>query len=102
MGSHVQGVVTHQWENNRNYLYYEVLYLGWPLVHNVPSLGEAGYYYEQFNPQSGGEVLDEALKGHASQRVKQRDAVREALWSVSVDNPANQDRYSELLLQVMG
>ena len=92
MGSHVQAVVTHQWENNRNYLYYEVLYLGWPLIHNVPSLGEAGYAYEQFDPQSGGLALTEALKGHASLRVKQRDAVREALWSVSVNTPANQDR----------
>ena len=102
MGSNVHAVVTHQWENNRNYLYYEVLYLGWPLVHNVPSLSDAGYFYEQFNPQDGGRALQEALKGHPSIRVKQRDAIREALWQVSVDNPANQDRYSELLLQVMG
>ncbi len=102
LGSHVHAVVTHQWENNRNYLYYELLYLGWPLIHNVPSLKDAGYYYEDFNPQDGGRALLEALRGHPKIRIDQRDAIREALWSVSVNNPANQDRYSELLLQVMG
>lgn len=102
MGSNVHGVVTHQWENNRNYLYYEVLYMGWPLIHNVPSLRDAGYYYESFNPQDGGRALQEALRGHPEIRVRQRDAIREALWSVNVNNPVNQDRYSELLQQVMG
>ena len=102
MGSDVHAVVTHQWENNRNYLYYEVLYLGWPLIHNVPSLEGAGYYYRDFDPRDGGRALQEALQGHPAIRIEQRDAIREALWSVSIDNPANQDRYSELLLQVMG
>ncbi|QZP09437.1 DUF2827 family protein [Caenibius sp. WL] len=102
MGNYVHAVVTHQWENKCNYLYYEVLYLGWPLIHNAPSLRDAGYYYEQFDPQGGGQVLQEALQGHPEIRVRQRDAIREALWNVSIDNPANQDRYSDLLLQVMG
>ncbi|MCP5379235.1 MAG: DUF2827 family protein [Caenibius sp.] len=102
IGSNVHAIVTHQWENNRNYLYYEILYMGWPLIHNVPALGEAGYFFEDFNPQHGGQVLADALAGHASNRIKQRDAVREALWGVSVDNPQLQDRYAELLLQVMG
>jgi len=101
MGSNVHAVVTHQWENNRNYLYYEILYLGWPLIHNVPSLIDAGYHFRDFDPADGGRVLTEALRGHSDIRIKQRDAVREALWAVSVANPDLQDVYAAKLEQVM-
>lgn len=101
MGNNVHAVVTHQWENNRNYLYYEILYLGWPLIHNAPSLDGAGYLYRDFDPQDGGRALVEALRAHPENRVRQREAVRECLWSVSIENPVNQDRYTELLEHVM-
>lgn len=38
-------IVSHQIFNNLNYLYYEALYYGWPLVHNSPDLDGCGYYY---------------------------------------------------------
>ena len=101
IADHVQAVVTHQWENNRNYLYYEILYLGWPLIHNSPHLGEAGYYYKDFDPQDGGRVLVDALKSHPTRRKEQQRATRDVLWDVSIDNPKNQNAYSDLLLQVM-
>ena len=101
MGNSVHAVVTHQWENNRNYLYYEILYLGWPLIHNAPSLDGAGYLYRDFDPQDGGRALVEALRAHPENRVRQRKAVRECLWSVSIENPVIQDRYVALLEQVM-
>lgn len=101
MGDSVQAVVTHQWENNRNYLYYEILYLGWPLIHNAPSLEGAGYLYRDFDPQDGGRVLAEALRDHPANRVRQREAVRECLWTVSIENPVVQDRYATLLESVM-
>ena len=101
MGSNVHACVTHQWENNRNYLYYEILHLGWPLIHNVPSLSEVGYPFRDFDPADGGRAMTEALRTHPETRVKQRDAVREALFAVSVANPAVQDIYSGLLEQVM-
>lgn len=102
MGNSVHAVVTHQWENRLNYLYYELLYLGWPLIHNTPDLEGAGYYYQQFDPQDGGRVLNEALQGHPVNRITQRAAIRDVLWAVSVDNPANQDSYTTLVQQVMG
>lgn len=42
-------VVSHQWENGLNYMYYDVLYGGYPLVHNSPFLKEVGYFYEGFD-----------------------------------------------------
>jgi hypothetical protein len=101
MGSHIDAVVTHQWENNLNYLYWDVLYLGWPLIHNSPAFEDVGYYYPSFDPQTGGDVLRDALQGHAGRRDEDRPAVMDTLWRFNIDNPAVQRRHAELLDQVM-
>jgi hypothetical protein len=38
-------VLSHQVLNSLNYLYYELLYYGWPLVHNSRDTEGNGYYY---------------------------------------------------------
>jgi hypothetical protein len=38
--------VCNQNHNTLNYLYYELLYLGYPLVHNSPDLDSCGYKYD--------------------------------------------------------
>ncbi len=101
LGSHIDAVVTHQWENALNYLYWDVLYLGWPLIHNSTEFVEAGYYYPEFDPQAGGEVLVAALADHAENAVARRDATLATLWRFHIDNPAVQRRHAELLEQVM-
>jgi hypothetical protein len=45
LGREVDCVITHQWENDLNYLYWDVLSLGYPLVHNSSRIKDAGYYY---------------------------------------------------------
>jgi hypothetical protein len=101
MGSHIDAVVTHQWENDLNYLYWDVLYLGWPLIHNSPAFKETGYYYPAFDPQTGGEVLREALASHAARWNETRPGVLETLWRFNIDNPEVQRRHAELLEQLM-
>ncbi|WP_162818169.1 DUF2827 family protein [Aquirhabdus parva] len=66
---HTDIVVTHQWENELNYLYYDVLYGGYPLIHNSPAL-KCGYYYESFNTKSGADVLLDVL-AHHDQRIEE-------------------------------
>jgi len=41
--------VSHQIENGLNYLYNELLYYGYPLVHNSRELNDCGYFYEGNN-----------------------------------------------------
>lgn len=66
LAKYCDAVVTHHWENGLNYLYYEVLYGNYPLIHNSEFLKDYGYYYEDFNPESGGEALIRAHKTHAA------------------------------------
>lgn len=101
LGRHVDAVVTHQWENNLNYLYWDVLYSGRPLVHNIADLEGAGYFFRDFDPQDGGRVLAEALPGHGARRDSARARELEILFRYSIDNPAVQSRYAELIAAAM-
>lgn len=98
LGREVDAVITHQWENDLNYLYWDVLSLGYPLIHNSSRIKEAGYYYPDFDPALGGEAVLDALASHKGAR----DCDTEAVWKYHTDNPANQSQYHDLLKKVMG
>jgi len=101
LGQHTDAVVTHQWENELNYLYWDALYAGWPLVHNSSAIADAGYYYPDFDPRTGGDVLVAALERHASLSLSRRGQDLEAIWRHHIDNPAIGARYGDLLEAVM-
>ena len=75
-------------ENGQNYLYYDVLYGGYPLIHNSTLIGDAGYYYPDFDSAAGGRALLEAWLHH-DERLDDYRAKAGGLQSVSIDNPAN-------------
>lgn len=68
--------VSHQIYTEWNYLYYELLYYGYPLVHNSPALRDYGYYYEGFDVDACAEQIHTALRthnvGHADTLAKNR------------------------------
>lgn len=55
-------VVSHHWENEQNYLYYDVLYGGYPLVHNSRWMAQRapGFFYPDFEARRGARQLLEA------------------------------------------
>jgi hypothetical protein len=64
IADHCDAIVTHHWENGLNYLYYEVLYGGYPLIHNSEFLKDYGYYYKDFDAESGADALLRAYTEH--------------------------------------
>ena len=56
--------VFHQWENPLNYVYLELAWMGYPIIHNAHLCKELGYYYEGFNYDMGSAVLKEAIFHH--------------------------------------
>lgn len=64
LAKHVDAIVTHHWENGLNYLYYEVLYGNYPLIHNSEFLADYGYYYKDFDADDGARALLKAMKEH--------------------------------------
>jgi hypothetical protein len=57
-------IVSHQVLNSLNYLYYEALFYGWPLVHNSPDLDGCGYYYPENNLGACVEAILKAYNNH--------------------------------------
>lgn len=80
-------VVAHQWENGLNYLYYDALYGGYPLVHNSTFLGKAGYFYNGFDAAQGGEALLRAIRHHDQNVEAYQAHARAVLNAVRIDNP---------------
>lgn len=57
-------VFSWQWENNLNYLYLDVAWMGWPVIHNANLCQDVGYYYEAFDAAHGANVLNNVIKNH--------------------------------------
>lgn len=101
LGVHIDVVVTHQWENALNYLYWDVLYAGYPLIHNAAPIADIGYAYQDFDPQDGARALSEAIETHAARAPRERGQVLEALWKLHVDNPQVQRQLADLIAAAM-
>jgi len=64
MSKYADIAVSHQWENPLNYLYLELAWMGHPILHNAYLCKDIGYYYEGFNYEQGGKVLEDILETH--------------------------------------
>lgn len=89
MGPECDAIVSHHWENAQNYLYYEALYGGFPLIHNSTLLGGCGYAYKDFDPQDGGRALLRALAGHDEKLQDYRAAAGAFLATLDPYNDEN-------------
>lgn len=83
------------YQNGLNYLYNEALYRGVPLVHNSEFLQEVGYFYSEFDIQSGAIEVEKAL--HVGYQQEQVDKNREFLTRYSANNIDVQTTYASLL-----
>lgn len=97
LGKEVDAVITHQWENDLNYLYWDVMSLGYPLIHNSARIKGAGYYYPDFDPETGGLALLDAIASHS----QKRECDIETVWRYHIGNDANQVEYLRLLQKVL-
>jgi hypothetical protein len=91
-------VVAHQWRNPQNILHLDALYGGYPLVHNTPWLGEAGYYYPDSDIEAGAEQLLAAWAGHDENFDSYQSRAGRFLASLNPLNAANQSDYARRLL----
>jgi hypothetical protein len=87
MGQHADAIVTHHWENGLNYLYYEALFGGYPLIHNA-HIAPAGYSFADFDAEDGARVLIQAKERHDDELWSYRDRSGVLLESVKPQNPS--------------
>jgi hypothetical protein len=100
MAHHGDCVVSHQWHNAQNYLYYETLYGGYPLIHNSPIIKDLGYYYPEFDCKAGGEALIRAYETHDASLEKYKAKAREFLKTLDISYHPNIEAYRMELLSL--
>ncbi|WP_250453144.1 DUF2827 domain-containing protein [Caballeronia sp. ATUFL_M2_KS44] len=93
----VDAVVSHQWENAQNYLYYEALHGGYPLIHNSHLMGDCGYRYDGFDCEDAGRVLRTAFERHDANLPAYRATAQAFLRTLDPLYEANVRAYSDAL-----
>lgn len=94
-------VISHQWDNPLNYLYLEVCWQGFPLVHNATLCRDLGYFYPGNDVLAGSGQLLHALQAHEGQWEEYRDRQRRAIGRFLPTDAVVQETYTRLLAQLM-
>ena len=100
LSKQTDAVISHQWENAQNYLYYEALYGGYPLIHNSHLIAGCGYRYHGFDCEEGGKVLCDAFAVHDENLAQYRAQAREFLATLDPLAQSNVATYTQVIEQL--
>jgi hypothetical protein len=97
LGEQIDAVVAHSWENQQNYIYYEALWAGYPLIHNSKFLDGCGYEYATFDCAGGALALRQAFAAHDEGLDEYRRRAAALLHRLDPLAPANVEAYGAAL-----
>ena len=100
IANHCDAIVTHHWENGLNYLYYEVLFGGYPLIHNSQFLKDYGYYYKDFDAESGADALLRAYADHNDQLEDYKRRNAGLMYRLDPKTPETIAVHEQLLMRI--
>jgi hypothetical protein len=101
LSEHTDAMVSHQWDNPLNYMYLEVCWQGYPLVHNAELCPDLGYYYPANDVPQGAATLIRALEQHDTEWQAYVKRQRQAIGRFLPTNPALLASYEMLLAELM-
>jgi hypothetical protein len=101
MSKYADIAVSHQWENPLNYLYLDLAWMGWPILHNAHLCKDVGYYYEGFNYEEGGKVLEDIIKNHDNNVEEYTRRNRKIIERYLPENVELQNVYRKLIEDVL-
>lgn len=102
MNTLADAIVSHHWENAQNYLYYEALHAGYPLIHNSAMLGGCGYRYDDFDPESGALALLQAHAEHDANLASYRSAADAFVATLDPAHDSNRQAFSAAINALCG
>ncbi len=89
--------ITHQWNNDFNYMTLELLYCNYPLLHNSDGWNNFGYYYDINKWDEAIETMREALCNHKENMNIYKTHAANLIWKHSIHNPDIQAEWREFL-----
>jgi hypothetical protein len=87
----------HQWNNEYNYMLFELFWAGYPVIHNAMSWKQFGYNYAGADLDRMGTLYDQILGHHHEKLEAYKAHARVLAWKHSPYNPEVQKGWSELL-----
>ena len=97
MKSYADIVVSHQWENPLNYLYFDLAWMGWPILHNAYLCKDIGYYYSDFNYDEAAEKLNEIINNHHANKLEYMKENRKIIENYLPTNVELQNKYKNMI-----
>ena len=77
LNDHVDAVLSWQMENALNYLYLDIAWLGWPIIHKAHLCPDIGYYYPHNDMQAATDQMKLAFEAHdAAYKEEQRAKIK--------------------------
>jgi hypothetical protein len=89
--------ITHQWNNDFNYMTLELLYCNYPLLHNSEGWDKFGYHYDINKWSDAIETLFRALRFHKSNINIYKSHAANLIWKHSIHNPELQAEWKTLI-----
>jgi len=90
-------VISHQVLNPLNYLYLDVAYMGYPILHNAPLCKDIGYYYEGGDTVMGAKTLEHILTTHDDNHIEYKIRNRKLIERYLVNNETLISTYDNLI-----
>jgi hypothetical protein len=91
--------ISHQLNNEFNYMTLELMSRGWPILHNTGAWKNYGYYWEDRKVEDGVDLLKRVMKEHAGNEGRYAADAKLLAWSYSMYNPEVQRTWQDLLLR---
>jgi len=82
-------VIQHNINNEYNYIFFEHMMMGFPVIHNFAAFKDYGYYYEGNDIAAAAALIDDVTRHHHERAEAYKTAARQLAWNFSIHNPAN-------------
>lgn len=89
--------VGNQMNNEFNYMTLELMWCGFPIVHNAATWGAFGYFYDGNNLATAAQQIDAAVNSHAERLEAYKAHARTLVWKHSPYNPEIHAAWERLL-----
>ena len=93
-------VILNAVNNDYNYMFFEFLYMGFPVVHNYSKLRNFGYYYKDNDILGAVSLIDTIVKTHGSNLEAYKAKNKQLIWNFSLYNPDNVKGWQNILSAV--
>lgn len=90
-------ILSHQYLNDLNFVNFETLYLGWPLVHNCDRLVDVGYFYNKDHVHDAALQIEYARLNHKHNYALYMKKVHTFLEKYNPKNPDVSKMYIQLI-----